>query len=244
MSVTYTTGEMAKLAGVSIRTVQYYDQRGILTPSDLTEGGRRRYSELDLERLRWICFLRDLDFSIKDIQEILAEEHSDQVLQLLLEGHVSDLKQEIDQKTLKLDMAVNLLDKLDKHEDVTVDSLQDMALIMSNQNKWRQLQKQLWIRLFGVIAIYCLVMTISVYFDQNWLIWVIIPLFLIAMNLMVYHYKKCFIYLCPSCHKTFEPSYLDFNLAKHTPKTRKLNCPHCHTKSSCLELAKEESLKR
>ncbi len=52
MSVIYTTGEMAKLAGVSIRTVQYYDQRGILIPSDLTEGGRRRHSESDLERLR------------------------------------------------------------------------------------------------------------------------------------------------------------------------------------------------
>lgn len=77
MSVTYTTGEMAKLAGVSVRTVQYYDQRGILLPSNMTEGGRRLYSDQDLEKLRWICFLRDLDFSIKAIQEILTEEHSD-----------------------------------------------------------------------------------------------------------------------------------------------------------------------
>ena len=37
----YTTGEVAKLCGVSVRTVQYYDTRGILTPSSLTEGGRR-----------------------------------------------------------------------------------------------------------------------------------------------------------------------------------------------------------
>ncbi|MFV8214854.1 MerR family transcriptional regulator, partial [Streptococcus pluranimalium] len=96
MSVTYTTGEMAKLAGVSVRTVQYYDQRGILLPSNMTEGGRRLYSDQDLEKLRWICFLRDLDFSIKAIQEILAEEHSDQVLQLLLEDRISELKQEID----------------------------------------------------------------------------------------------------------------------------------------------------
>lgn len=41
----YTTGEIAKLCGVSVRTVQYYDTRGILTPSELTEGGRRLYSE-------------------------------------------------------------------------------------------------------------------------------------------------------------------------------------------------------
>ncbi|CAM2745170.1 MerR family transcriptional regulator [Streptococcus acidominimus] len=46
----------------------------------MTEGGRRLYSAQDLEKLRWICFLRDLDFSIKAIQENLTEEHSDQVL--------------------------------------------------------------------------------------------------------------------------------------------------------------------
>lgn len=39
----YTTGEIAKLCGVSVRTVQYYDTRNILTPSELTEGGRRLY---------------------------------------------------------------------------------------------------------------------------------------------------------------------------------------------------------
>ena len=41
----YTTGEIAKLCGVSVRTVQYYDSRNILIPSELSEGGRRLYSE-------------------------------------------------------------------------------------------------------------------------------------------------------------------------------------------------------
>ena len=55
----FSTGELAKAAEVSVRTVQYYDQRGILTPSEVTEGGRRIYHESDLERLQVICFLRD-----------------------------------------------------------------------------------------------------------------------------------------------------------------------------------------
>ena len=41
----YTTGEITKLCGVSVRTVQYYDNRGILIPSSLTEGGRRLYTK-------------------------------------------------------------------------------------------------------------------------------------------------------------------------------------------------------
>ena len=48
----YTTGEIAKLCGVSVRTVQYYDSRNILTPTALSEGGRRLYSEQDLQKLR------------------------------------------------------------------------------------------------------------------------------------------------------------------------------------------------
>lgn len=80
MSQTYTTGDLAKLAGVSVRTVQYYDKRGILVPSQLSEGGRRIYSESDLEKLRLICFLRELDFSIEQIKRLYAEENAKQVL--------------------------------------------------------------------------------------------------------------------------------------------------------------------
>lgn len=44
----YTTGELAKKCNVSVRTIQYYDERGILVPTDLTEGGRRLFSEKDV----------------------------------------------------------------------------------------------------------------------------------------------------------------------------------------------------
>ncbi len=42
----YTTGEMAKLCDVTVRTVQYYDNCGILIPSELSEGGRSRYGHV------------------------------------------------------------------------------------------------------------------------------------------------------------------------------------------------------
>lgn len=47
----YTTGEIAKLCEVTVRTVQYYDQRGLLIPSELSEGGRRLYSDQDLIKM-------------------------------------------------------------------------------------------------------------------------------------------------------------------------------------------------
>ena len=69
----YSTGEIAKLCSVTVRTVQYYDTRGILIPSELSEGGRRLYSEDDLKRMKIICFLRELDLPIGVIAQILKE---------------------------------------------------------------------------------------------------------------------------------------------------------------------------
>ena len=70
----YTTGEIARLCDVTVRTVQYYDNRGILTPSALSDGGRRLYSEDDLKRLRIICFLRDAGLSINSISALFTED--------------------------------------------------------------------------------------------------------------------------------------------------------------------------
>ena len=69
---------LSKLCDVSVRTVQYYDTRGILVPSQLSEGGRRLYSEQDLGRMRVICFLRELGISINGIATLLADEHPEQ----------------------------------------------------------------------------------------------------------------------------------------------------------------------
>ena len=81
----YTTGELAKLCNVTVRTVQYYDKRGILIPTELSEGGRRLYSESDLQRLKVICFLREVDVPIDSISQLLEEEHPEKVISILIE---------------------------------------------------------------------------------------------------------------------------------------------------------------
>ena len=43
----YTTGDIAKLTGVSVRTVQYYDAKGLLIPNEISDGGRRLYGTAD-----------------------------------------------------------------------------------------------------------------------------------------------------------------------------------------------------
>ena len=85
----YTTGEAAKLCGVTVRTVQYYDARDILKPSELSEGGRRLYSGADIRRLRIICFLREAGLSINSISDLLSESDPGSVINTLLDDILS-----------------------------------------------------------------------------------------------------------------------------------------------------------
>lgn len=84
----YTTGEIAKLCNVTVRTVQYYDTRGILIPSQLSEGGRRLYSQEDLKKMKIICFLRDMGFSINSISQLMQEENPLDVISILSLIHI------------------------------------------------------------------------------------------------------------------------------------------------------------
>ena len=64
--------EVAKLSGVTVRTLHYYDEIGLLKPSDITEAGYRVYSNKDLETLQQILFFRELDFPLNEIKEIMT----------------------------------------------------------------------------------------------------------------------------------------------------------------------------
>ena len=110
----YTTGELAKKCNVSVRTIQYYDERGILVPTELTEGGRRLFSEKDVATLETICFLRSLDISIKDIAEILESDESKKVIELLLDEQDKNLQAEIKKKTEQLEEIKNIRDLYEK----------------------------------------------------------------------------------------------------------------------------------
>ncbi|MDY3035368.1 MAG: MerR family transcriptional regulator [Absicoccus sp.] len=72
----YTTGQFAKLANVSQRTIRYYDKIGLLKPSCILKNGYRQYSEKDFIRLQKIITLRNLDFSIEDIFSMMSSEET------------------------------------------------------------------------------------------------------------------------------------------------------------------------
>ncbi|GAA4865514.1 MerR family transcriptional regulator [Saccharopolyspora cebuensis] len=85
----YTVGQVARLTGVTVRTLHHYDEVGLLVPSGRTSAGYRSYSDADLDRLRRVLFYRELDLGLDDIAAVLAEgsarAHLERQHELLLE---------------------------------------------------------------------------------------------------------------------------------------------------------------
>ena len=95
-----TVNEVSKMTGVSIRTLHYYDQIGLLSPTTVTEAGYRLYDDTALERLQYIMLFRELQFPLKDIGGILNASNFDRN---------KALDQQIELLTLKKEHIENLI---------------------------------------------------------------------------------------------------------------------------------------
>lgn len=91
----YTSGQFAKKANVSIRTIRYYDQQEILKPSYIHTNGYRMYTDGDFARLQKILTFKYLGFSLEEIRDMTLGEDSDQNLQDSLQLQLSMVRQKI-----------------------------------------------------------------------------------------------------------------------------------------------------
>ncbi|MFC7241521.1 MerR family transcriptional regulator [Catellatospora aurea] len=94
----YTVGKVAGLAGVTVRTLHHYDEIGLLSPSERSATGYRRYVDADLERLQQILYYRELQFSLEEIAAILDDPQSDATAHLrrqheLLTGRIKRMQE-------------------------------------------------------------------------------------------------------------------------------------------------------
>jgi DNA-binding transcriptional MerR regulator len=108
--MTYTIKEIAGLAGVTTRTIRYYDEIGLLPPANIGDNGYRYYNQGSLLRLQQILFFRELDVPLKDIHQIMSR--PDFNLLGALKKHRSSLQTRADR-----------LGKLIDTVDTTIDSI-------------------------------------------------------------------------------------------------------------------------
>lgn len=231
----YTTGEMARLCNVTVRTVQYYDSRNLLLPSEFSEGGRRLYSEEDLHKLKAICFLRNIGLPIGSIRELLEEENTEEVLEILLRQQEETLKKEIRKCQEKISVLGIIEKELKSIGDYSVESIGDIAYKMENRKKLHKMRI-----LLVMVGIPMDIVEISTFalglIKGIWWPFVLGMCLVILAGLWVsLYYSRRVAYICPECHTVFKPGFREVLFAKHTPNLRKLTCTCCAHKGYCIE---------
>lgn len=101
----YTILKLAKMAGVSTRTLRYYDEVGILQPARINSSGYRIYGSKEVDRLQQILFYRELDFSIDKIKEILDSTDFDELRALTTH------REQLLNKRKQLDLLINNVER-------------------------------------------------------------------------------------------------------------------------------------
>ena len=237
----YTTGEIAKLCGVSVRTVQYYDTRSILVPSALSEGGRRLYSEDDLRRMKIICFLRDAGLSINAIGEFLSDPDPARTLSLLLDTHETALREEIEEREKQITIIDGVRKELKKIDDFSVESIGDIAHVMENKKKLYQIRATMLITaipisLFQIVSI-ILWATMGIWWP--FIAYICVAVFY-GIRISQFYFDRV-SYICPQCHRIFRPRMKEALWANHTPTMRKLTCTECGYHGFCVETYRKEN---
>jgi len=133
----YYTSEFAQKASVSVRTLRYYDNVGLLSPTSYTEAGYRLYTDTDFSRLQQILALKFLGFSLDDIRQCL------QTGPTMLQESLALQKAMLQEKRVQLDAIIQAIDET---EDVLQANNQDWEAIvcviqviqMTQTNDWRK----------------------------------------------------------------------------------------------------------
>lgn len=114
----FSSGEFAKMANITKKTLRYYDEKNIFKPSFVSKSGARFYSNEDFGRIQQILLLKYLGFSLKDIKEMVVEGKEYHQWDKFLEIQYKLVEDRIEQLRLVSDSILDALEKLKKRQDI------------------------------------------------------------------------------------------------------------------------------
>ncbi|HEY4623914.1 MAG TPA: MerR family transcriptional regulator, partial [Solibacillus sp.] len=108
----YSIGQFAKKTGLTIRALRYYDEKGLLTPAHISQGGQRHYNDDNILTVQKIVTYKYLDFTIEEIKALLHEENS-LIESLQQQRHLLEQKrQQLDKVIASVDTAIKIHEKI------------------------------------------------------------------------------------------------------------------------------------
>jgi DNA-binding transcriptional MerR regulator len=132
--------EVADLVGISVRTLHYYDEIGLLTPEETTESGYRLYSDENLETLQQILFFKELGFPLKKIKEIINSPSFDRHDALVLQRKM------LLEKRKRLDKMIATIEKTIQHMkgEIQMTNKEKFEGFDFSHNPYEQEARELW----------------------------------------------------------------------------------------------------
>ena len=129
-----TVGEVAKKVGTTVRTLQYYDKEGLLSPSAESEGGRRLYTDKDLVILHQILSLKSLGFSLNDIKQRLIPLETPTDVATALTEQADSIREKIEQLTDSLTAIEQLKAEVLQMQTVNFKAYADIIVNLQMKN--------------------------------------------------------------------------------------------------------------
>jgi len=127
-------GELARSTGLSVRTLHYYDEIGLLSPSDRTRSGHRLYTAADIARLQQIMSLRQLGLRLEDIQGCIKDRGAPPLD--LIERHLALVREQIAAQEKLRARLESIAESLRRGEEVTIDQLLNTIEVMTMIEKY------------------------------------------------------------------------------------------------------------
>ncbi|UKS25524.1 MerR family transcriptional regulator [Paenibacillus sp. HWE-109] len=147
----WKVGELAKLTGLTVRTLRFYDQIGLFTPSGHSDSGHRLYNEADIKQLHQIVSLKDLGLSLEEIQSI-RKEHN------LTPSDIVDIQIERVRKNLKTQQKLlaeleRVAERMNKQEPLSIDAFVSLLETMKLSHEKYIIERRLsWERRFDLLG--------------------------------------------------------------------------------------------
>ncbi|NLC68866.1 MAG: MerR family transcriptional regulator [Clostridiaceae bacterium] len=143
----YTVKQVSEITGVTKRTLRFYDKIGLLRPAGMTEAGYRLYDDNNLELLQQIMFLRELDFSLKQIKDIVTSSQYDRKQALIRQGELLNRKAE--RLKALAELAIKTSRSIEGSVNTSMNKKEmfkefDMSRITEHKNKYAGEVKQRW----------------------------------------------------------------------------------------------------
>lgn len=232
----YQTGELAKQKHVSVRTIQYYDKKGLLKTVKTGENGRRIFDEQSIQDLDIILVLKTFNFSLKDIKKIMNEKNKLQTVRTMLEQKETEIEKEMQNNKSMLTEVQLFKQYIGQHSEAPLEKLLATKAYVNQKSKMRQFKQSVLYRVVPIAIFQYTALAASILTRKWWPFLFTLPvLFTFAIYFTIYIYSAL-TYVCPNCQETFKPSLKQWLFTAHTPKTRKLQCPHCTQVSHCIAI--------